>query len=386
MKKFYRNIIISFSLLVFLETASWLTLGFAEFYSRQFKRYDLKSHLNLYQQVDPSDAANWILVPNYRSTFEEFMKQKAKEGRWLTVGLLKDALGRNEFLPGENAISINSFGFRGNETSIDKKYRIRILCLGDSVTFGFPGEPPYPDAISKELLGRGYSVEVINAGVEGYAIDNLRKRFSYYCKFKPDVVIFYIGWNNLYSEESGHNLERGFLDKAQHYSNFLRLGTKIINLMRLALTRSAHCKPGTLQDKEYRKVEINFNPVFTARLEVLIRDFKEKDQRTKIVLLTLPSLFDPYRQPDNQTLSIGHLPEFTNNAFVLASMVYIYNDSLRRLAKGGGYYLIDLEKYSDDKLNPKNSYFFDSCHLYPKAYKLIGNYIAEGLIKEKIID
>jgi len=59
------------------------------------------------------------------------------------------------------SVSTNSMGFRGREFSPIKE-QYRILCIGDSVTFGWgvEADEAYPALLAKEL-----NVEVINAGV-----------------------------------------------------------------------------------------------------------------------------------------------------------------------------------------------------------------------------
>jgi lysophospholipase L1-like esterase len=99
------------------------------------------------------------------------------------------------------SISQNSRGFRDVERPVGKPPGTkRILCLGDSFTWGWGVEQ---DEIYTTVLGRRYaeagtSVEVLNAGVGGYSTDQLllyleREGFSY----SPDSVVYQAAWNDV---------------------------------------------------------------------------------------------------------------------------------------------------------------------------------------------
>lgn len=89
---------------------------------------------------------------------------------------------------------INSLGMRGPEMSLEKPGNgFRVVCLGDSITFGegVRYEDTYPVLLATMLDKRmpGRSVEVMNAGVQGFGTNDaavffLRRGLS----FKPDVV------------------------------------------------------------------------------------------------------------------------------------------------------------------------------------------------------
>ena len=64
-------------------------------------------------------------------------------------------------------MSTNSLGLRGPEIDSPKKH-LRVLCLGDSVTFGWGVEEQnaYPALLQQKIMA-----EVINAGVPGVPTD-----------------------------------------------------------------------------------------------------------------------------------------------------------------------------------------------------------------------
>ena len=102
-------------------------------------------------------------------------------------------------------MGINEGGFRAtNATALAKsRSRYRIMCIGDSVTFGAPQtlnrpEDTYPKRLEAMLHDYGLTcVEVLNAGVPGYTsyqgLQQLRHRLIQY---DPDCVIVQFGIND----------------------------------------------------------------------------------------------------------------------------------------------------------------------------------------------
>jgi len=100
----------------------------------------------------------------------------------------------------DKPVTINSLGFRSPELQPGKpRATLRILCLGDSQTFGngVSQDETYPARLEALLSERahGLRVEVINAGVQGYDTEQevrLLERFA--PSLSPDIVLigFYI--------------------------------------------------------------------------------------------------------------------------------------------------------------------------------------------------
>lgn len=104
----------------------------------------------------------------------------------------------------DGLININSQGFRDKERTVKKDRNIfRILCLGDSSTFGVGVylEETYhallEEKLNKEYSRSGTRFEVINAGVTGYtSYQGLRLYKQKGYRYKPDIVTFYLGTND----------------------------------------------------------------------------------------------------------------------------------------------------------------------------------------------
>jgi lysophospholipase L1-like esterase len=140
-------------------------------------------------------------------------------------------------------VSINSLGFRGPELSIDKASDgLRILCLGDSFTFGsfVNDEDTFPYLLLGKLSHESKHIEVVNGGVGGSTIIDqvhfLRKAMA----IKPDIVLLTFSENDIddlnkivpihVSMESNRRLKSGM---AGQVYRFLR-NTAVFNFVLLA--------------------------------------------------------------------------------------------------------------------------------------------------------
>ncbi len=100
------------------------------------------------------------------------------------------------------SINLNSLGYRDDE--FNNAATIKILCLGDSVAFGWGVHDPkdtYAEQLEKILSDKGVAskrtVEVFNAGIPSY---QLYKGFQLYLKYlaalgRWDYVICSFAWN-----------------------------------------------------------------------------------------------------------------------------------------------------------------------------------------------
>lgn len=88
---------------------------------------------------------------------------------------------------------INSRGLRDREVDVPKPAGVvRVLILGDSVTFGtlVAREKTYPSRLERLLGERNGRAEVVNAGVNGYnAYNELQFYLTEGRKYDPDIVI-----------------------------------------------------------------------------------------------------------------------------------------------------------------------------------------------------
>jgi lysophospholipase L1-like esterase len=99
----------------------------------------------------------------------------------------------------QRRVEINSLGLRAPELTVPKPAgRKRVLCFGDSITFGYglSNEETYPARLGELLADRG--IEIVNAGVTGFTS---RQVLAYMRRQLPqtqsDMATICIGWNDL---------------------------------------------------------------------------------------------------------------------------------------------------------------------------------------------
>jgi len=307
-----------------------------------------------YQQSDPKNPYNWVLIPGYRVSFPmKDYRIKSLDG--LPVAVKRLSLMR-----------VNRYGFRGPEITPAKIPGVtRIMCLGDSCTFGNLEEASYPRVLERELQKSGRNAEVINAGVEGYNTVNLLLALPYDLSFKPDLATLYIGWNDLWEEPETGFWEEHFLlcRTVKGFTLWLKSPKKFIDR------------------KFYRPLPgYRYHPTFLKRVKRIL-DALERNH-TLPVLLTIPCLFLPDQTPDPHTLALGKV-ELSGNAFILAAKLRDYNQALRELAAKENIPLVDVEAWSKTALRPRSRYFMDSVHLNDLGAEKLGIYLAGEL--EKIL-
>ena len=111
------------------------------------------------------------------------------------------------YRPNNAELGINSMGMRGPDLQLEKRPGVyRIICLGDSVTFGFkiPEADSYPRQLERFLNERLPAsdpqidaVEVINAGVVGYSsLQGMRYLEGELSELQPDMVLVNFGSND----------------------------------------------------------------------------------------------------------------------------------------------------------------------------------------------
>lgn len=336
--------------------------------------------LNDYSVQDFQHPWHWRLKAGYSQTLQQAIEAKKTTGRILAVEHLRKAAEKFHVKEDEVIFNVNSDGFKGPE--MDKKHsRPRILTIGDSCTFGgLVDKYTYPRSLERELRSKGLNVEVVNAGVEGYAPVNVLYRIEEFKALKPEITTLYIGWNALYSDDEG-NLADGFerylytvklLKKA-----YGKINAAVAGKQNAALQAYNKAKHADKDAATIRRLD-GYVPPFIKDIEKIIVEMQSVG--SKVVIITLPGLFSIHEIASDKALKIGHLPFFTDNPYVLAKLSEQYNIALRKMAVQYGLTVIDLEKWGDKTFQPRDEYFFDSVHLYEEKQELIGVYMANELL------
>ena len=280
-------------------------------------------------------------------------------------------------------VTINRHGFRGHELLKGKV--ARIMCLGDSTTFGPPGEKyTYPHALQTSLNRRRtkQKVDVINAGMSGHSTCNMLFRIQRLMRFKPGAVIIFAGWNDLFNDTPGNYRDTRELSGSywQHQS-----GTGIRFHILAKLRESAghvQRKPMPISYSLDEFVPFNFD----NNLRNIIAVIKKK--RAVPVLLTLPKRIpDRVKGNSEKNNNSSDLPDFLENGDFkgFRNLYKKYDTIIRQIAIDTETVLFDAENFFLKPKEPKEQLFEDTRHLTPAGYSKLGRFVAQSLIDKELI-
>jgi lysophospholipase L1-like esterase len=96
-------------------------------------------------------------------------------------------------------VSINAMGYRGPDHDLGDRGRVRLLCLGDSFTYGsyLDDEHTLPAQLEQTLRAKGYPVDVINAGVGGTTIVDQLYVLRKAAQIDVDIAILVFSENDI---------------------------------------------------------------------------------------------------------------------------------------------------------------------------------------------
>jgi len=154
----------------------------------------------------------------------------------------------------------------------------RVLCLGDSLTFGWGVryEEAYPTLLA-ELLREarpGREIHVMNAACSGYTayqgLEMLRRRGL---KYRPDLVMIWFGWNDKADWDGMTDAEHARLFARQHRLSFSATYRLLSHLLR----RSQH--EGVRQERIETETGKRRMPLedYRARLQEMVEEARANE-------------------------------------------------------------------------------------------------------------
>lgn len=293
-----------------------------------------------------------------------------------------------ELMPGYNVagIRINQHGFRGDDFPRKKDTGAqRILCLGDSCTFGVAGdESPYPFQLQQLLgsMGLQNTYQVINAGVEGHASVNALLRLPWLLTFNPDILLVYLGWNDMWNSNPEHypDLQHKTCSYWHYWGNaqgcvmVYDSFKEIIGLDHRTLSVSSY------QWDDFVPLNFEYN------LRQIVQMGRKEDVR--VVLMTLPTLMPQ----DVSRASLGTLEKLQYPSFLphgdidnLKRLYQAFDTSIRKLAVEEDVDLIDVNAAFDPDDAERDRFFSDTWHPNFEGNLVIARSLAEGLRDREIV-
>ena len=300
-----------------------------------------------------------LLLPDFQEVKPGQFRKDFQIDPLITSGVF--LLDENTFwrvAPNKEA-GVNENGFRDAQNTVIKKPEdvYRIICIGDSVTFGVPVELNPPEKTFAKRLEALFEkhpeygkVEVLNAGNPGYtSYQGLQQLKTRLLKFEPDLVIVQFGINDPSPAVVLSDKEQPTFDK-NHYSLYNALG------------KSALC----------------------CAIVKIFRTYGKDNRSSNTELVRVPP--DDFKKNLLMILALGELNGFD---CLILRPVCIENGRLETLtvypfprkAK-----VVDLLPSFANYAGDRAELFYDPCHLTPKGHELMAKAIFNAIAGYGILD
>lgn len=185
-------------------------------------------------------------------------------------------------LPANGATAhVNNVGLRGDDAEIPKT-RTRILCLGDSATFGYAPDvtdsTTFPARLGA-ILGSAHPgrFEVLNGGRPSFSTLDCLAFFSYRAaELKPDIVVLMVGWNDTHL---AHPLQR----PAEKAAPKLLASSALLKMATLAVARFATARLPTAAELRTQLARLP-KPTDNLSADVFARDERALEDLARLCI------------------------------------------------------------------------------------------------------
>lgn len=287
-------------------------------------------------------------------------------------------------------ISINSFGFRSPEITVDKPPgRVRIAFLGGSTTYCAEvssNQMTWPHLVWKALHERWPELDLdyINAGVPGYTtralLPALEKRVA---RFKPDIIVIYEATNDLSANSYELARDQGVVEDRPQVDDFnwltqhsllaflVRKNLEIMRRQRLATSSSGKLRLDTARlDAEFRKDYTNLveasakiaDIVVTVTFAPRLRIEQSPQQRKEAAVTSL--YYMPYMAIDDLVTAFAH-----------------YDQVIREVAGTHRTLLVGAE----DVIPADSEHYTDSVHFTDAGSVAMARRVTDALISSAVL-
>lgn len=250
-------------------------------------------------------------------------------------------------------VSINALGLRAPEIDVPKPPdRRRLVCFGDSITFGYGVDDDQTYAARLGRLLAAQRMEVVNAGVTGYTSHQVRVRVSRVVPaVDADFVTVCIGWNDGTLRPASDREYAGHLRRTAAVDGLFDRLYLYRGLKNLYLRRDVKRLRGV--PRQTRRVAPEH---YRENLEHVVRFCRQRGTRIALVAL-------PRRKRPDEVPAASPYPEL-----------------VRSLAAEWDVPLLEVGDLDGATTLPSNaSYFIDTLHFSPEGHALLARELARQL-------
>lgn len=275
----------------------------------------------------------------------------------------------------------------------------RLIAMGESTTHGHRIDTGnYPDHLRRILSERssdGRRVEVLNAGVSGWASGQIALKAEFeLAAFRPDVAFLYAGWNDFqgydpfYPPQSQPAIEKMFgTDLFQEASHQLRT----VALMDAAVGWVKWKVQHRLRKIAKKRGPADFAPVDTYRfylhnLDRIVKAFRSANPETVIVASTIVGRWPTESLGDYESRwgRTYWMVEHEVSQEEAARRLAVFNQLIRDYAAANDIVMIDAAAFFADL--DRSRLQTDFAHFTDEGYELLAQLIADSLERAAIIE
>ncbi|MHB8068702.1 MAG: SGNH/GDSL hydrolase family protein [Desulfobaccales bacterium] len=318
------------------------------------------------------------------------------KGDKIVLPINRNYVFKNDKIPGLDDVIVHSknrLGFRGDNPPQNFADYLTIISVGGSTTecFYLSDNKTWPDILGRELKRDFKKIWINNAGLDGCSsFAHLMLLKDYIIKIKPKVVLFLVGSNDVWLEDSRTYDDEiikdpsSAVEKILQKSEIYNLGLNLFRYWKAKKMKVGHThvdlrKVEHIDIPEEQIISLTelhkgrYIKSYEERLSLLIEICKKNSIMP--VLITQPSLLgkgvDVSTGVNLETVKIDK----GLNGKEYWRLLELYNDTTRKAATMHRAWLIDLAKEM-----PKNSqYFYDNQHFTNAGAQKVAEIIYQEL-------
>lgn len=249
---------------------------------------------------------------------------------------------------------INSQGIRTEDITAVYNYttsKFRIITIGDSITYGYKAEfnETYSQQLEKLFQSKGYNVEVINMGVNGYNTEQeAEKILKVALKFNPDLIIVgYVHNDHTIIDEQFNNIfnpdAKCDFNLMNHFVNISFKCSIVENLARIRTLSFFNAKIKNIISNfknvdyiktPYKNYLIDETRPDYPRYLAAFKTLGQINKKTPVLITVFPILVDFAHYPlINEDLKIKKIAT-SNGLPIIFLYDFMKNESVENLAVG----------------------------------------------------
>jgi lysophospholipase L1-like esterase len=284
------------------------------------------------------------------------------------------------------SVWINEAGFHQKDTVPVRRApgRLRVVCMGESTTFGNNVNSSYSAFLRAILERHGVQAEVINAGVPGWVSDQVALRAELQlAAYEPDVVILYVGWNDFQSYDPLGP------EPAVSYWEFAYKGNKWKQqtttwLRSVALLSALYHRQDTAEAMPAAAQGAGHYRFLFENLDRIVRAYRDANPNVQVFVSTLAGRW-PIGTAEQweKIVPVWWMTEHDVSITQAASLVQAMNEQIRSYARRANLHLIDAAAAFEPV--DRARLFTDWAHMISDGYELLAWTMFEAMVREQVV-